>query len=258
MSRESATIPRLLVASTGEPKWTSPAQAASLLATDAEAVYVITDDGRIRAIGRSDAKVRWTVEVDADLGVKAASRGLAAQRRLVITAVHSSVVALDTADGRQVWQHRQLTVSGRAQADQSDGTLCVTGKQLSAFDLVSGKKLWSTDRPKLPHGNPAFWSSPTVDGPILYATEVIFPVQINIRTGKTTGWIYTSLLDCDAGSPLVPQGSALWSVASDEKQASATAKALWRRRPLREGRARAGRRSTAAVSGEMEESFWHM
>lgn len=163
------------------------------------------------------------MEVDADLGEKAASRGLAAQRRLVITAVHSSVVALDTADGRQVWQHRQLTVSGRAQADQSDGTLCVTGKQLSAFDLVSGKKLWSTDSPKLPHGNPAFWSSPTVDGPILYATEVIFPVQINIRTGKTTGWIYTGLLDCDAGSPLVPQGSALWSVASDEKQAAVRA-----------------------------------
>ncbi|MER6620354.1 PQQ-binding-like beta-propeller repeat protein [Streptomyces sp. NPDC000931] len=87
------------VASTGEPKWTSPARAASLLAADTEAVYVITEDGRVRAIGRSDAKVRWTVQVDADLGRKAASRGLAAQRRLVITAADGSVVALDTADG---------------------------------------------------------------------------------------------------------------------------------------------------------------
>ncbi|NUV69909.1 PQQ-binding-like beta-propeller repeat protein [Streptomyces sp. CAI-121] len=211
------------VASTGEPKWASPAQAASLLAADAEAVYVITEDGRVRAIGRSDAKVRWTVKVDADLGEKAASRGLAAQRRLVITAADGSVLALDTADGRQVWQHRQLTDSGRARADQSDGTLCVTGKQLSAFDLLSGKKHWSTKSPKLPNGDPAFWSSPTIDGRIVYATEVIFPVQIDIRTGKTTDWSYTGLLECDAGSPLVLQGSALWSVASDGKRAAVRA-----------------------------------
>ncbi|BFO14049.1 hypothetical protein SHKM778_04370 [Streptomyces sp. KM77-8] len=163
------------VASTGEPKWTSPARAASLLAADAEAVYVITEDGRVRAIGRSDAEVRWTVRVDADLGEKAASRGLAARRRLVITAADGSVVALDTADGREVWQHRRLTGSGRAQADHSGGTLCVTGKQLYAFDLAGGRRLWSTDSPKLPDGAPAFWSSPTIDGPVVYATEVVFP-----------------------------------------------------------------------------------
>ncbi|MFD9287237.1 PQQ-binding-like beta-propeller repeat protein [Streptomyces sp. NPDC060030] len=208
------------VASTGEPKWTSSAQAASLLAADAEAVYVITEDGRVRAIGRSDAKVRWTVQVDVDLGEKAASRGLAAQRRLVITAADGSVVALDTADGRKVWHHRQLTDSGRAQVDRSGGTLCVTGKQLFAFDLVGGKELWSTDSPKLPNGNPAFWSSPTIDGVAVYATEVIFPVQIDIRTGKTTDWPYSGLLECDAGSPLVLQGSGLWSVAANEEQAA--------------------------------------
>lgn len=96
----------------------------------------------------------------------------------------------------------------------------MTGKQLSAFDLLSGKKRWSTESPKLPNGNPPFWSSPTIDGRIMYATEVIFPAQIDIRTGKATDWIHTGLLECDAGSPLVLQGSALWSVASDGKQAA--------------------------------------
>ncbi|MER6620353.1 hypothetical protein [Streptomyces sp. NPDC000931] len=85
-----------------------------------------------------------------------------------------------------MWQQRELTDAGRAQVDRPGGTLCVTGKHLFAFDLVRGKELWSTDSPKLPNGEPAFWSSPTIDGRVVYATEVVLPVQLDIRTGKTT------------------------------------------------------------------------
>ncbi|MEU4882195.1 serine/threonine-protein kinase [Streptomyces althioticus] len=211
------------VASTGEPKWTAPARAASLLDADAEAVYLITEDGRIRAVNRSDATVRWTVPIDADLGGKAASRGLAARRRLVVTAADGSVVALDTADGRQVWEHRSLTDSGRADVDRSGGTLCVAGRQLAAYDLADGKELWSTATPDQPSSDPAFWSSPTVDGRTVYATEVVFPVRLDLRTGRPTDWIHTGLLQCDAGSPLVLQGSGLWSVATDGEQAAVQA-----------------------------------
>ncbi len=221
VDRDGALV--TFVASTGRPKWTSPARAASLLAADAEAVYLITEDGRIRAVNRSDATTRWTVRVDADLGKNAASRGLAARRRLVVTAADGSVAALDTADGRQVWQHRGLTDSGRAHADQSGGTLCVTGRQLSAFDLAGGRELWSTASPDLPNGDPPFWSSPTIDGRTVYATEVVFPIQLDLRTGKPTDWPYSGLLECDAGSPLVLQGSGFWTVATNGEQAAVQA-----------------------------------
>ncbi|MFP3988802.1 PQQ-binding-like beta-propeller repeat protein [Streptomyces sp. E11-3] len=207
------------VASTGEPKWTSPAKADSLLAADDEAVYLITKGGRVRSIGRSDAKIRWTVDVDADLGTKAASRGLAAHGRLIIAAADGAVIALDTSDGRRAWTHRRVTATGRAHLAQSGRSLCVSGKQLTAHDLINGKKRWSTTSPKLPNGDPPFWGRPTIHGNLVYASEVIFPLQLNLRTGKPTNWNYNGFLECDAPSPLVVQGSGLWSVTVNEKQA---------------------------------------
>ncbi|MEJ8643201.1 PQQ-binding-like beta-propeller repeat protein [Streptomyces sp. MS1.HAVA.3] len=146
------------VASTGEPKWTSPAEAASLLAADDEAVYLITKDGRVRSIGRSDAKIRWTVGVDANLGSKAASRGLAAHGRLVIAAADGSVVALDTTDGRKAWDRREQSVDGRAMLAVSERSLCITGKNLSVLDIIDGKDLWSAENPKPPNGGAVFWA----------------------------------------------------------------------------------------------------
>ncbi|WP_347404563.1 protein kinase [Streptomyces sp. MST-110588] len=56
---------RTYVASTGEPKWTAAAGADALLAADATAVYLLTKDGRLRAVGRFDARVRWTAALPA-------------------------------------------------------------------------------------------------------------------------------------------------------------------------------------------------
>ncbi|MGW7454354.1 protein kinase domain-containing protein [Streptomyces sp. NPDC054787] len=206
------------VASTGEPKWTSPAEAASLLAADDEAVYVITKDGRVRGIGRSDAKVRWTVDVDADLGTKAASRGLAAEGRLVIAAADGTVAALDTADGRTVWDHRKLSDGERAKLALSGRILCVTGKNLAAFDLLDGKELWSAENREEPSAATVFWGPPTIHGDHVYATAQKFPLRSDLRTGKGADWAYTGLLECDPPSPLVVQGNGLWSVAVNKTQ----------------------------------------
>ncbi|MFD9819910.1 outer membrane protein assembly factor BamB family protein, partial [Streptomyces violascens] len=138
------------VASTGAPKWTSPAEAAWLLAADEDAVYVITKKGRVRSIGRSDGKIRWTVEVGADLGTKAASRGLAAHGRLVIATAGGDVTALNTADGHKAWGRVGQSSGGRAKLALSGPTLIVTGKQLFALDIVGGKELWAARDTKSP------------------------------------------------------------------------------------------------------------
>ncbi|WP_030763955.1 serine/threonine-protein kinase [Streptomyces sp. NRRL F-2664] len=201
------------VASTGRPRWTAPAEAAWLLAADDEAVYLVTKDRRVRSVGRADGRIRWTVGVGADLGTKAASRGLAAQGRLVVTAADGSVVALDTADGRTVWDLREQSAGGRAMVALSGRTLCVSGKNLSAVDVVDGKQLWSAENPKPADGTPVSWGPPTIHGDHVYASVLTSPLRLDLRTGRGTDWAYQLLFECDAPSPLVVQGNGLWSVA---------------------------------------------
>ncbi|MFB6613763.1 PQQ-binding-like beta-propeller repeat protein [Streptomyces sp. NPDC056367] len=200
------------VASTGEPKWTSRAEAASLLAADDESVYLITTDGRVRCVRRSDAKIRWTVGVGAALGTEAASRGLAGEGRLVVTASDGAVVALDTADGRTVWERREQSDDGRAKAALSGRSLCVTGKSLTAVDVVDGKELWSTGNTKAPDGGAVSWGPATIHGDHVYATARTFPRRLDLRSGRGTDWTYEGLFECDAPSPLVVQGNGFWSV----------------------------------------------
>ncbi|MFJ9594805.1 PQQ-binding-like beta-propeller repeat protein [Streptomyces virginiae] len=61
---------------------------------------------------------------------------MAAQGRLVVTAADGTVVALDTADGRRVWDRRKQSDGGRAKVALSGRVLCVTGKNLTAVDVV--------------------------------------------------------------------------------------------------------------------------
>ncbi|MFD7556203.1 serine/threonine-protein kinase [Streptomyces sp. NPDC059835] len=206
------------VASTGEPKWTSRAEAASLLAADDEAVYLITKDGRVRAVGRSDARIRWTVGIDAQLGTKAASRGLAAEGRLVVTAADGAVIALDTADGRKVWERRGQSDEGRAKVALSGRSLCVTGKTLTAVDVVDGRDLWSAGNPAPQNGAAVSWGPATIHGDHVYATVQRTPVRLALRTGKGTDWAYQGLFECDPPSPLVVQGNGFWSVTVDRTE----------------------------------------
>ncbi|PWE08655.1 hypothetical protein DD630_18625 [Streptomyces sp. BSE7F] len=155
-----------------------------MLAADTEAVHLITEDGRIHAVNRSDGTIRRPVPIGADLGEKARSRALAARRRLVVTAADGAVAASDTADGRQVWQRRSPTGSGRGDVDRSGGTRRVAGSQLAAYDLAHGKELRPTAPGPAQRRPPACWSSPAAGGRPVYATEVVLPARLDLRTGR--------------------------------------------------------------------------
>lgn len=217
------------VASTGTPKWTAPAEAASLLAADDEAVYLITKDGRVRAVGRGDAKIRWTVQVDADLGTKAASRGLAAHGVLVIATADGGVVAADASNGRTVWELRGQSAQGRAKLALSGRTLCVTGKRLSAVDLTGGRRLWAAKNPEPKDNSPVFWGPPTIHGKHVYASVLQFPLRYDLRDGKPSDWGYSGLLECDPPSPLVVQGAASGRSPSTRRRAASTSSTCPRR-----------------------------
>ncbi|MFF9014405.1 protein kinase [Streptomyces sp. NPDC014870] len=209
---------RTFVASTGEPKWTSPAEASSLLAADDDAVYVITKDRRVRSIGQSDAEIRWTVDVGSDLGTKALSRGVAGQGRLVIGTEEGDVIALATADGRKVWDRHDQAEGTRAKLALSGGSLCMTGRNLTVVDVVDGKERWTAENPRTPNAEAAFWGPPTLDGRHVYASFLGSPLRYDLRDGKPSDWAYAGLFQCDPPSPLVVQGNGLWSVAVNTKQ----------------------------------------
>ncbi|GAA4121458.1 hypothetical protein ACPCSD_24320 [Streptomyces griseoincarnatus] len=101
------------------------------------------------------------------------------------------MAALGTADGRQVWQHRSLTDSGRADVDRSGGTRCVAGRRLAAHGLAHGKELRSTGPLVRPSGAPPAGTPTVVGGWTVYATEVVFPARLGLRTGRRTEWIET-------------------------------------------------------------------
>lgn len=132
------------VASSGERRWTAPAQARKLLATDESAVYVSTKDGRLRSVNRSDGTVRWTVRTEADLLTERRPTGVAAKGRLVVATRPGMVVTVDTANGRPVWD-----IADQASADLSlilptvlGDTVFLNGASLTARNLADGMELW--------------------------------------------------------------------------------------------------------------------
>ncbi|MET8244667.1 serine/threonine-protein kinase [Streptomyces sp. NPDC005202] len=209
------------VASTGEPKWKAPADVSYVLAADTEAVYAVTNDGRLRSVGRSDAKIRWTAKANADLGLTGAARGLVARGILVVTTATGDVLGIDTRDGRTAWALRDQA-DDRPKAAVSGRSLFVSGRYFTARDISNGQKLWSPDLRRR-DGAKVFWGPSVVHGPYVYAAALGAPLRFDISNGKESGWAYDLLLTCDPFSPLVIQGNGFWSVAVNETEGGVNA-----------------------------------
>lgn len=195
------------VASTGERKWTAPAQARSVLAADSEAVYVATQDGRVRSIGRSDAKIRWTAPSPVNLRTDKRPRGIASGGRLMFCAEGGVVVSLDIRDGRKVWQHASGAKS--VYAPKVHGTsVYYGGTNLTARRISDGHVLWTAKAEKDYQGNLETWSTPTVVDGALFATRGGWAQRLNPADG-TSVWPDTTTL-ISQNSPVLLQGSCAW------------------------------------------------
>ncbi|MFI9585171.1 protein kinase [Streptomyces sp. NPDC052236] len=194
------------VASTGERKWTAAAQASCVLASDDKAVYVVTRDGRLRSIGRSDARIRWTVPSPVNLLTGARPRARAAQSRLLLAVSGGHVVAFDTRDGRKVWQ----VSSGQTYPypPQVLGKNCYFGgRDLHARRISDGKEIWTTKAHKNDDGIRESWADPTLTGDSAFAMRGRWAQRARLTDG-TTMWKQSSLGMAD--SPVLVQGSCLW------------------------------------------------
>ncbi|MET7622761.1 serine/threonine-protein kinase [Streptomyces sp. NPDC005408] len=200
---------RTYVPSTGDPKWTAAAEARSLLAEDEDAVYVATKDGRVRSVGRSDAKIRWTARVTVNLGTKIRPLATAAAGRLVLCTAEGDVVALDTADGRKVWDRPGQSDEPLRPAHQ-DGIVYLGGKALTALHIDHGKQVWSVPAGKDSVGKAQPWGSPTAYAGMLFAAHDNWPQRLDPKTGK-----YLWRMDSGDG-PMRIQGKGVWVVDTDE------------------------------------------
>ncbi|HET6360235.1 protein kinase domain-containing protein [Streptomyces sp.] len=193
------------VASTGERKWTAAAQARHVLAADDDSVYVVTTEGRLRAIGRSDAKIRWTVDSPADL-LKEAPSGVATQGRLILCAKGGAVVAFNTSNGRKEWQFQSGDKGIHRPAVQGN-TVFLGGKNLTARRISNGAEIWTTKPFKDFEGKSWNWSTPTVNGDWVYVMCGEWAKRVKAKDG-TVQWGYSGR--GDVRSPVLVQGSLAW------------------------------------------------
>jgi eukaryotic-like serine/threonine-protein kinase len=209
---------RTYVPSTGEPKWTcAAAGATTLLAADAEAVYVLTKDGRLRSVGRSDAKVRWTETVPADFRKDVVTPGAVGQGRLVLAASNGSVLAVRTSDGRTAWTAAPVVPDDtRVRTAVYEDVAYFNGKSLEARRLSDGKTVWST---KAAGGSAREgWGAPAVYADAVYATEGSYPMRLDKRDGsrmwtpERTGLLVQPMTAADK-SRVVRAGHGLWAIA---------------------------------------------
>ncbi|MFM9366989.1 protein kinase domain-containing protein [Streptomyces sp. Da 82-17] len=206
---------RTYVAATGAPRWTADADVATLLAADEDAVYVVTRQGRLRSIGRSDARVRWTVRASGDLRTERPPLGVAANGRLLVATAAGDVFAVHTSDGRKAWR-----LPGQSVAEEtirpavSDGTVVLNGHTLTARRLADGKELWTARvGPTTSTEDLRPWSKPTIHGNAVYATCGVDATALDLRDGTQT---WNDHRPGSAGSPLLVAGRGVWSYAADD------------------------------------------
>ncbi|MFF2508413.1 PQQ-binding-like beta-propeller repeat protein [Streptomyces sp. NPDC058067] len=196
------------VASTGRPKWTCPgAEAAALLASDKDAVYMLTKDNRLRSVGRTDGKIRWTVRPPSEYRGKIRHRGVVDRGLMALAANDGGILVVATNDGHPVWGFPQKTDLA-LQPVASDGVLYINGKTLSARRMADGKKLWSNEFDPADLGARA-WGPPSVLRDSLYVNCGDRTERLNKSDGSK---VWTVLDVASLDSPVLEQGNGVWMI----------------------------------------------
>ncbi|WP_030992449.1 protein kinase domain-containing protein [Streptomyces sp. NRRL WC-3744] len=201
------------VPATGEPKWTARADAETLLTADTEAIYLLTKDRRLRAVGRSDARIRWTVRLPEDFGKTILPRPVAHRGRLVITTSTGRVMAVNTESGRTEWTAHGLAKERALFPAARNGIVVLNGKTLSARSVSDGKQLWAYTEKAYYDSSLKEWSRPGIYGDMVYTfgcdTQGYgFPMAFDVRSGKKRweGGVAVGSND----NPILRQGHGVW------------------------------------------------
>jgi outer membrane protein assembly factor BamB len=200
------------VASSGEPRWSVPASAKYLLAADESAVYVITDDDRLRGISRSDGSILWTVRPRVLLNAETRPRSVAGGGRLVIATAKGRVLAVDTVDGREVWTIVDQSPTGQAGLSPvlHEDMALINGATLTARALSNGGERWAktlTIDGKVQPSGP-----PLVRDGLVYCTRGTYVLAFDVTNGAE---VWTSSKGASMESPVAVQGDAVSAISPE-------------------------------------------
>jgi outer membrane protein assembly factor BamB len=202
---------RTYVPSTGKARWTCPgAEAKWLLAADDEAVYVVTEDDRLRSVRRADGKVAWTVAMPSDFRKKLNEYAVVGQGRLVLPTTDGNLLVVGTSDGRSMWRRTDRVGVSVRPAIEND-VVYLNGRTLDARRLSDGKALWST---KLGADDDAAgqWGQPVVTDEAVYAVGGAYPRRLDKDSGEE---VWRGGPTAYVASPLLVQGHSVWSVEAE-------------------------------------------
>ncbi|MCT2591791.1 serine/threonine-protein kinase [Streptomyces sp. N2-109] len=263
----------------GTPEWTAArADAAVLLAADRTAVYLLTRQGELRAVGLKSRRALWTVRTPVRASPENPAAAAVAEGRLVLCGSDGKVAALDTADGRRAWGPREGGPDVLAPA-LADGTAFLGGRELTAIGLTDGREKWSQAA-----ASEKGWGAPSLspasgggsdgssaggsadgsdgtggDGRTLYAVD---GTELYARAASDGGDVWTLSLnfeDLPRDAPVV-QGNSAWAVADTSGDAGVAAadtrigKTAWVYTQQGDGRARmagAGNRIFLTQAGQL-------
>ncbi|EST39370.1 hypothetical protein N566_02400 [Streptomycetaceae bacterium MP113-05] len=200
---------RTYVPATGKPKWKAPAaEADELLAADGAAVYVLTKDGRLRSIGRSDAKVRWTARFPSAFRGKILPPGVAGRGRLVLRSSEGDVLVVRTDDGTEAWRLAEQSDDIQIRPAAYGDTVYLNGKNLTARTLADGDAQWTLDKRDI-YDRPQSWGPPAVDAHAVYVTGE-WPLRLRRSDRKEI--CHAAGAGAYGDAPLAPQGGGIWGL----------------------------------------------
>ncbi|WP_055556894.1 PQQ-binding-like beta-propeller repeat protein [Streptomyces sp. NBRC 110028] len=204
---------RALRAADGTERWEADrADARALLAADDQAVYLVTRDGRIRAVSLTSRATLWTAPGPTGRTTPAAT---AAGDRLVVHAADGRVTGYDTADGKPVW-HRDRQGSTPLAPVTADGTVYLGGRTLAALSLADGEEKWA----RTATGDLG-WSAPAVRDGTVHAVDATDLTARRASDGSDT-WTVTVSSEQHPLAPPVVQGNSVWTVIDDYGQRGIT------------------------------------
>ena len=228
-----------LDAESGTRAWSVSAAVKLLLAADESAVYLLTDEDRLRAVELERGKVRWSVSAPGPSTDKSPAQAVAAAGRLVFCGSDGAVVALRTDSGETAWTARDGSESGPLLPAVADGVVYLGGDQLTALTLSNGREKWSHPSETLAGDGSGGWTAPTVGGGALYAADGTELQERSLQSGAGS-WVYSVPLPPPADPPVF-QGHSVW-VPMDDSGSNGTGtirasdgREAWRRGAGQEG-----------------------
>ncbi|MGY0056305.1 protein kinase domain-containing protein [Streptomyces sp. LZ34] len=203
------TLLALDPAEDGRRRWAAAADVAMLLAADEEAVYVVTRQGRFRAVELESRRPRWTVPAPVRTSLKDPALAAVGRQRLVVCGSDGTVAALDTRTGQAAWPARKGR-SAKALAPAVAGdTVYLGGRSLTALALADGAVKWSHRAETTGDQGSDGWTAPTVSGAALYAADGTELRRRRLTDGGQS-WTYPLPYEAPPSDPPVVEGHGVW------------------------------------------------